>query len=109
MTPRMFVDLPLSAGAQLELPPAAARHVQVLRLQPGDSLVVFNGSDGAEWPAEIVRIGRRDVEVRLGAPQAVDRELAWDVTIALGDTAPGATRAPATDAVSKPYSLIDPR
>ena len=58
--------------------------MQVLRLQPGDSLVVFNGSDGAEWPAEIVRIGRRDVDVRLGAPMAVDRELACEVTIALG-------------------------
>ena len=56
----------------------------MLRLQPGDPLVVFNGSDGADWPAEIVRIGRRDVEVRLGAPQAVDRELDSDVTIAVG-------------------------
>jgi len=71
-------------NAVVTLPAAAARHVQVLRLQPGDALVVFNGSDGPDWPAEIVRIGRRDVEVRLGAPQAVDRELAWDVTIAVG-------------------------
>ena len=39
----------------------------MLRLQPGDALVLFNGSDGADWPGEIVRIGRRDVEVRLGA------------------------------------------
>jgi len=58
--------------------------VQVLRLQPGDALVLFNGSDGADWPAEVVRIGRRDVDVRLGAPMAVDRELACEVTIALG-------------------------
>jgi 16S rRNA (uracil1498-N3)-methyltransferase len=56
----------------------------VLRLQPGDPLLLFNGSDGADWPGEIVRIGRRDVEVRLGAPLPVDRELAYDVTIALG-------------------------
>jgi len=66
------------------LPAAAARHVQVLRLQPGDALVLFNGSDGADWPGEIVRIGRREVDVRVGAPRPVDRELALDVTIALG-------------------------
>ena len=66
------------------LPAAAARHVQVLRLQPGDALVVFNGSDGADWPGEIVRMGRRDVDVRLGTPLPVDRELACEVTIALG-------------------------
>jgi len=56
----------------------------VLRLQPGDLVTLFNGDDGADWPAEIVRIGRRDVEVRLGAPMPVDRELAFDVTIAVG-------------------------
>ena len=56
----------------------------MLRLQPGDALVLFNGSDGADWPGEIVRIGRRDVDVRLGAALPVDRELAFAVTIALG-------------------------
>ncbi len=55
----------------------------MLRLQPGDKITLFNG-DGADWPGEIVRIGRRDVEVRLGAALAVDRELAWHVTLALG-------------------------
>lgn len=66
------------------LPAAATRHVQVLRLQPGDALVLFNGSDDHDWPAEIVRIGRREVEVRVGAPLPVARELAWQVTLALG-------------------------
>ncbi len=72
------------ADTVVTLPAAAARHVQVLRLQPGDALVVFNGSDGADWPGEIVRMGRREVDVRVGAPLPVDRELACDVTIALG-------------------------
>jgi len=77
--PQAFV-----ADGVVTLPVAAARHVQVLRLQPGDALIVFNGSDGADWPGEIVRMGRRDVDVRLGAPLPVDRELACEVTIALG-------------------------
>ena len=33
--PRFFCPLPLTTGQTLELPAGAARHVQVLRLQPG--------------------------------------------------------------------------
>ena len=66
------------------LPATAARHVQVLRLQPGETVLLFNGGDGAEWPAEIVRIGRNAVDVRVGAALPVDRELPWEVTLAVG-------------------------
>ncbi|MDH4446646.1 MAG: 16S rRNA (uracil(1498)-N(3))-methyltransferase, partial [Acidovorax sp.] len=44
--PRFFVDLPLSAGTELALPAGAARHVQVLRLQPGRLITLFNGLGG---------------------------------------------------------------
>ena len=84
LPPRLFLPQPFAADGVVTLPAAAARHVQVLRLQPGDALVVFNGGDGADWPGEIVRIGRREVEVRLGTPLAVDRELSFAVTIAIG-------------------------
>ena len=83
MPPRFFVDLPLQAGAQLCLPAGAARHVQVLRLQPGAAITLFNG-DGAEWPASVTQMGRSDVAVQLGAGTKVDRELALAVTLALG-------------------------
>ena len=66
------------------LPAAAARHVQVLRLQPGETVLLFNGNDDAEWPAEIVRIGRNAVDVRVGAALPVERELPWAVTLAVG-------------------------
>jgi 16S rRNA (uracil1498-N3)-methyltransferase len=82
--PRLFVPHAFVTDGVVTLPGAAARHVQVLRLRPGDAIVVFNGSDGADWPGEIVRIGRRDVDVRVGAPLPVERELACEVTIALG-------------------------
>jgi 16S rRNA (uracil1498-N3)-methyltransferase len=85
LPPRLFLPQALVADGIVALPEAAARHVQVLRLQPGAAITLFNGADDCEWPGEIVRIGRRDVEVRLGAsPAAVDRELACDVTLALG-------------------------
>jgi 16S rRNA (uracil1498-N3)-methyltransferase len=83
MPPRFHVAEPMQAGLELSLPPGAARHVQVLRLQPGDPLTLFNG-EGGEWQAEVVRMGRSEVGVRLGAHVAVDRELAIQVTLALG-------------------------
>ena len=51
--PPRFVDPALAAGQTLALPPGAARHVQVLRLQPGEPLTLFNGC-GGEWPAAVV-------------------------------------------------------
>jgi 16S rRNA (uracil1498-N3)-methyltransferase len=83
MTLRLFVDSPLAAGATLALPPGAARHAQVRRVQPGDALTLFDGC-GADWPAEVLAMGRREVTVRVGAPRAVDNELRCAVTLAFG-------------------------
>ena len=82
--PRIFLPDPFVAGAVMALPAAAARHVQVLRLQPGETIELFNGADGCDWPAEIVRIGRNAVDVRIGVARAIDRELACAVTLAIG-------------------------
>ena len=41
--PRFFCPAPLATGAALDLPSCAARHVQVLRLQSGDTITLFNG------------------------------------------------------------------
>lgn len=83
MLPRFFVDRPLAADESFSLPDGAARHAQVLRLQPGAAIVLFNGA-GGEWSAEVVRMGRSDVEVRMGAHSAVNRELPLHVTLAIG-------------------------
>ena len=72
--PRFYCPTPLHPGALLELPAGAARHVQVLRLQPGAAVTLFDGR-GGEIAATVVRIGRSEVQVQLGAPVAVDREL----------------------------------
>lgn len=83
MPPRLYVNLPLHEGDELVLPPGPSRHVQVLRLQPGAELTCFNG-EGGEWTATVVRMGRSDVDVRIGARANVDRELALHVTLAVG-------------------------
>lgn len=82
--PRFHVDLPLGPGLEAALPAGAARHVQVLRLQPGATLTLFDGS-GCDWPAELLEIGRSTVRVRVGAAALpVDRELPLAVTLAVG-------------------------
>jgi 16S rRNA (uracil1498-N3)-methyltransferase len=81
--PRFHCPVPLSAGAELELPPAAARHVQVLRHQPGDAITLFNG-EGGQWQATVLRMGRSDVAVRVDTFEAVEREPARRVHLAMG-------------------------
>jgi len=83
MSLRFHVDPPLREGAELSLPPGAARHAQVLRLQPQAEITLFDGT-GGEWAATILRMGRSEVVARIGAHAAVERELAFGVTLALG-------------------------
>ena len=59
---RLFVDAALAAGAELALPPGAARHAQVRRVQPGDELLLFDGR-GSDWPARVLAVGRSEVRV----------------------------------------------
>ncbi len=80
---RLFVDAALAAGLVLDLPPGPARHAQVRRVQPGDVLTLFNGR-GGEWSAQVLAMGRSTVQVQLLAHDAVERELPWAVTLAVG-------------------------
>ncbi|OAK63421.1 16S rRNA (uracil(1498)-N(3))-methyltransferase [Variovorax paradoxus] len=81
--PRFYCSVPLSAGTSLALPPGAARHVQVLRMQPGDALTLFDGA-GGEYAATVERMGRSDVAVTVGAHQQVEREASRAVHLAVG-------------------------
>jgi 16S rRNA (uracil1498-N3)-methyltransferase len=80
---RFFVDRDLAAGLSLDLPAAAARHVQVLRLQPGAQITLFNGQ-GGQWGARIERMGRTSVEVCVQALEAAAPDVARPVHLALG-------------------------
>jgi len=81
--PRFHCPLPPATGAQLTLPPTAARHVQVLRLQPGDAITLFDGR-GGEYAATVTRMGRSDVDVEVGAHDPVEREAARAVHLVVG-------------------------
>ncbi len=87
--PRFYCPTPLSTGALLDLPAGAARHVQVLRLQPGDAITLFNGAadtDGAigEFAASVTQMGRSNVQVHVGAFAPLAREATHRVHLAVG-------------------------
>ena len=82
--PRLYCDLPLSPGAEIALPEAAAHHaVTVLRLQLGDALNLFNG-EGGEYLAILVAVSKRETRVRLTEFDAAERESPLAITLALG-------------------------
>ena len=84
--PRFYVDLPLSVGQSLDLPEAVARHVQVLRMQPMESLHLFNGQ-GGEFAGEITAMGKKTVSVLVHEFHAVDRESPLNLTLVQAITA----------------------
>ena len=68
-TSRLYVEAPLSAGAMISLGREQANHLlNVLRLEHGDPVLLFNGRDG-EWSAHVSAAGKRNsaltVEQRL--------------------------------------------
>jgi 16S rRNA (uracil1498-N3)-methyltransferase len=81
--PRLYCPTRLVHGDSLALPARAARHVQVLRLQPGEEVLLFDGT-GGQWRAVIERMGRSDVQVRVATHEDVECEPAIAVHLAVG-------------------------
>jgi 16S rRNA (uracil1498-N3)-methyltransferase len=60
---RLFVDAPIGAGDRVTLSPEHANYLfNVLRLDAGSELLVFNGRDG-EWRARIERPAKRSASL----------------------------------------------
>ncbi|MCB6182830.1 16S rRNA (uracil(1498)-N(3))-methyltransferase [Leeia sp. TBRC 13508] len=71
--PRFYCDLALQIDDEFKLPDAVHRHVQVLRLNAGDSITLFNG-DGQEYQAEVISVGNKSSVVRINQQTLVSRE-----------------------------------
>lgn len=81
---RTHVDAPLSVGATVALPEAAAAHlVRVLRLGVGDTVVLFNG-DGHDYDARLVSLGKRGAEAEIFNARALENESPLRITLAQG-------------------------
>jgi len=71
----------LQPASDMELTGAVFHHaVRVLRLQPGDRLVLFDGS-GREFDAELQVIQRHSARVRLDSGRACHRESPLSITL----------------------------
>ena len=81
--PRIYCPLPLSEHAAVDLPERAVKHVQVLRFQPGDPLIVFNGR-GGEYTATIEEMGRQKVSIQTHEHSPIERENAQRVHLIVG-------------------------
>ena len=63
--PRLFVDVPLTAGTGAMLDPNQANYLlNVLRLRQGDAILVFNGRDG-EWRGNLSEAGKRSAVIKV--------------------------------------------
>jgi len=89
--PRFYCPQQLVSGGSIELPAGAARHVQVLRMQPGDGLTLFNTGPGwagpfaaGEFQATVTHMTRSAVVVQVGEQRVVAREAQRPVHLALG-------------------------
>ena len=86
MSARFYADVALVTGTLISLPEQTARHVQVLRLQPGERITLFNGrGEGeGEFEATVERMGRSDVDVTIGGFTATAREARRAIHLVVG-------------------------
>ncbi|MGD0491067.1 MAG: 16S rRNA (uracil(1498)-N(3))-methyltransferase [Steroidobacteraceae bacterium] len=78
---RVYLDVPLSSGSLIELPPPAAQHLaKVLRARSGDEIVLFTG-DGREFAAVVEAARGSRVTVAVGEARAIDRESPLAITL----------------------------
>ena len=79
--PRFFLPQALSIGSALTLSDQIAHHIQVLRLQPGDAITLFNGQ-GGEYVATLSAIEKKraHAEVKTFSPR--EAELPYGLTLA---------------------------
>jgi 16S rRNA (uracil1498-N3)-methyltransferase len=83
-TPRVYVDLPLTAGARVVLPAAQSQHLTlVLRLVAGDQVILFNG-DGRDYPAHLRDAHRTGAAVGCEAPGEEEPVPALRIHLGLG-------------------------
>lgn len=88
MIPRFHCPFPLSPGAQVELPDAAAHHaLKVLRMKAGDALILFDGR-GGEWQAEILGAGKAAPTSRVVLRAFSERECESPLQVTLAQGLP---------------------
>nr|GEU28064.1 hypothetical protein [Tanacetum cinerariifolium] len=81
--PRFFCPQSLAIGQLVTLPDTVAHHVQVLRLVPGDLVVLFNG-EGGEYTAALTEVSRRSASAAIKQHIVREAELPFALTLVQG-------------------------
>lgn len=81
MADRYFSADPIEGPTALLAGSEAHHLLHVMRASPGTEVVLFDGR-GGEFPAEVVKCGRAEVELTVGPRRDVQRELPFDLTLA---------------------------
>ncbi|HTQ99423.1 MAG TPA: 16S rRNA (uracil(1498)-N(3))-methyltransferase [Candidatus Acidoferrum sp.] len=81
---RLYTPQPLGPDRSVELTDAAAHYLgHVLRVMPGAELVLFNG-DGRQYAGVVETVGKRSVQVRLGAASTPATESQLHTVLGIG-------------------------
>lgn len=79
--PRFYCPIELELKQTLILPDEVFRHaIQVLRLQVGENLLLFNGQ-GGEYLAELIDVGKRSATVILNSFNSNHKESPLELTL----------------------------
>lgn len=81
MADRFYVNLPLALGPVVLHGPEAHHLATVLRARPGTAVCLFNG-DGAEYPAIVVEVHKREVALDVIGRATPVRELPHRLEVA---------------------------
>ena len=81
--PRFYCPQTLAAGVIVDLPDAVAHHLFVVRMQPGDTLTLFDGR-GGQYRASLLDSGKKRASARVEEHQALEVELPYAITLAQG-------------------------
>lgn len=79
--PRFYCPIPLTLGHTIRLPDHVAHHVQVLRMQQGDLVTLFNGH-GGEYTASLSLVEKKSVSAMLKTFSPREVELPYAITLA---------------------------
>lgn len=81
---RIYINNGLKEGVETGLTGETAHYaINVLRMQNGQQLVVFNGK-GGQYSAEIINIKKGKVEIKVREYQPDERESSLDITLVQG-------------------------
>jgi 16S rRNA (uracil1498-N3)-methyltransferase len=81
MAERYYVNSPLQPGPVVLRGPEAHHLAAVCRARPGDLVFLFNG-DGAEYPAKIAEVGKKQVVLEITGRETPARELGFGLEVA---------------------------